>query len=263
MASRHAITLAGALALACAAAGPAFAGSVTDLGLSLEQVRALNAQLTAPIAAPGIAFGSPVGFGASWGQAYAGIGGQTLSEGSDSADGSATLGAGLGDSRRFLGVDVAMNVISLQEGFAEDGSWGFKFHHTFPFRAALAFGVDDTGGWGDAREQKSSSYLSYTQVVDLAPESPKRPLSLAFTLGAGRERFAEPGDDVGAFGSLALALHRQGSVIVDYHRGDLSLGASAVPFYRMPIVVTIGFINLTGQHADTEFAAGVGYLYHF
>ena len=251
-----------ALALVMAA-GTAHAGSVTDLGLSLEQVRALNAQLTAPIAAPGIAFGSPTGFGANWGQAYAGIGGQTASNSEDSLDGSALLGAGLGDSRRFLGLDATMNIISLQEGFAKDGSWGFKLHHTFPFRAAFAIGVDDTGGWGDAQQTKSSSYIAYTQVIDLAADSPKRPLSLALNLGAGRERYAEPGDSTGFFGSAALAVHRQGSVIVDYHRGDFSLGASAVPFYRMPIVISIGLINLTEEHADMEFAAGVGYLYHF
>jgi len=259
MATRHILTL----ALACAAAGPAFAGSVADLGLSLEQVRALNAQLTAPIAAPGIAFGAPTAFGASWGQAYAGIGGQTLSTGPDNLDGSALIGAGLGDSRRFLGLDVTMNIISLQEGFAEDGSWGFKAHHTFPFRAAFAVGIDDTGGWGDAKEQRSSTYAAYTQVIDLAPESPKRPLSLAFNLGVGKERYAEPGDSTGVFGSVALALHRQASVIVDYHRGDVGVAASVVPFYRIPLVVTAGFINLTEQNADMEFAAGVGYLYHF
>lgn len=259
MASRHVLTL----ALACAAAGPSFAGSVTDLGLSLEQVRALNAQLTAPIVAPGIAFGSPTGFGANWGQAYAGIGGQTLSNAEDDLDGSAVIGAGLGDSRRFLGLDAAVNIISLQEGLAKDGSWGFKVHHTFPFRAALAVGVDDTGGWGDAQGQNSSAYAAYTQVIDLAPDSPKLPMSLAINVGAGRKRFAEPGDDMSLFGSLALAVHRQGSVIVDYHRGDLSLGSSLVPFYRMPIVITLGLINVTEQYADMEFAGGVGYLHHF
>lgn len=258
MASRYAV----AVALAFAA-GPAVAGSVTDLGLSLEQIRALNAQLTAPVAAPGIAFGSPTAFGASWGQAFAGLGGQTISSGEENLDGSAVLGAGIGDPYRAIGVESVVNVISLQEGFAEDGSWGFKAHKVLPNRAGIAIGVDDTGGWGDAREQHSSTYAAYTQVIDLEPESPKRPLSLAFNIGAGNERFAEPGDDVGGFASVALALHRQGSVMVDYHRGDWGLGASIVPFYRIPLVVTAGFINLAERHADLEFAAGVGYLYSF
>ncbi len=258
MASRFAV----AFALACVA-GPAVAGSVTDLGLSLEQIRALNAQLTAPIAAPGIAFGAPTAFGASWGQAFAGLGGQTVSSGEDDLDGSAVFGAGILDPYRAVGVEAVMNVISLQEGFAEDGSWGFKVHRVLPNRAGVAIGVDDTGGWGDAREQHSSAYAVYTQVIDLEPQSPKRPLSLAFNIGAGNERFAEPGDDFGVIGSVALALHRQGSLIADYSRGELNLGASVVPFYRIPLVVTAGFINVTERNADLEFAAGVGYLYSF
>lgn len=259
MASRHAPLF----ALACLAAAPAFAGSVTDLGLSLEQVRTLNAQLTAPIAAPGIAFGAPTGFGAGWGQAFAGLGGQTISEGQDNLDGSGVLGVGLGDPQRAIGLEAVVNVISLQEGFAEDGSWGFKLHTTLPNRAAIAVGVDDTGGWGAATEQRSSAYAVYTQVIDLSPDTPKRPLSLAFNVGAGQERFAAPGDDVAPIGSVALSLHRQASVIADYSRGELNLAASVVPMYRIPLVVTAGFINVTERNADIEFAAGVGYLYSF
>jgi hypothetical protein len=259
MAFRHALVF----ALACAAAGPAFAGSVTDLGLTLEQVRTLNAQLTAPIAAPGIAFGAPTAFGAGWGQAFAGLGGQTVSVGEDDLDGSAVLGVGFGDPQRALGLEAVMNVISLQEGLAEDGSWGFKLHAALPHRAGIAVGVDDTGGWGDAKEQRSSAYAVYTQVIDLSPETPKRPLSLAFNVGAGQERFAPPGDDVAPIGSVALSLHRQASVIADYSRGELNLAASVVPMYRIPLVVTAGFINVAERNADMEFAAGVGYLYSF
>ncbi|MGH8442574.1 MAG: hypothetical protein ACRETF_06680 [Nevskiaceae bacterium] len=243
-------------------AGPAPASSIADLGLSLEQIRSLNAQLTAPIAAPGIAFGAPTGFGAGWGQAFAGLGGRTLAEGDQDLDGSALLGWGMGDPR-VLGLEAAMNIVSLSDGFAKDGSWGFKLHHSFPFRAAVSFGVDDAGGWGDASDTPSSTYLAYSQVVELNPDSPKRPLNLALTLGAGRERFAEPGKDLSAFGSVALHWHRQASVIADWHAGDLHLAVSVVPLYRMPLVATLGFINVTERFEPSDFAAGVGYLYQF
>ena len=253
-----------ALALVLATTGTAHAGSIADLGLSLEQVRALNAQLTAPIAAPGISFGTPTGFGAGWGQTFFGIGGQTLSVGEEDLDGSALAGFGVGDPNRFLGVETAVNVISLQEGFAEDGSFGFKVHRTFSsFRGALAVGVDDTGGWGDAKIQHSSTYAVYTQVIDLNPQAPKRPLSLAFTVGAGNERFAAPEDDVGALASVSLAWHRQASVIADWHGGELHAGVSFVPLYELPVVITAGFINVTERFSDTEFAAGLGYLHRF
>ncbi|MGH8482346.1 MAG: hypothetical protein ACRES8_07790, partial [Nevskiaceae bacterium] len=82
-----------ALALAVSA-GSAQASSIADLGLTLEQVRALNAQLTAPIAAPGIAYGSPTAYGAGWGQLFAGVGGQTVGTAEDDVDGSALAGFG-------------------------------------------------------------------------------------------------------------------------------------------------------------------------
>lgn len=260
---RHKLT--GALAL-LAIAGSAQAGSLSDLGLSLEQIRSLNAQLTAPVVAPGISFGSPTGFGANWGQAYAGIGGDTTPPGSPkSVDGSMLVGAGFGDARNIAGVDVAMTVISLQDSFGSDGNFSAKVHHSFEsLRSSLAIGIEDTGGWGFAKDRDSSTYASYTQVFDLSADTPKRPLSLVVTLGAGNERFTDPGKSgTGVFGAVALNWHRQSSVIADWTGRDLNAAISLVPLYRIPLVVTLGAINITQRFADTEFAGGIGYLYTF
>src|SRR5687767_8694375 len=116
----HSATRRGLTALALAAiAGSAHAGSITDLGLSLEQIRTLNAQLTAPVAAPGIAFGSPSAYCAGWGQLFAGVGGQTIESADEEVDGSAVLGFGLGDPNRYLALEAAMNVLSLTDSFAD------------------------------------------------------------------------------------------------------------------------------------------------
>lgn len=260
MGIRHNLPCAVALA---AVAGAAQAGSITDLGLSLEQVRALNAQLTAPVAAPGIAFGSPTAYGAGWGQAFAGIGGQTVDEPNSEVDGSALLGFGLGDPNRYLAFEAAMNVVSLTDSFGDAGSWGFKLHHTFGDRSALAVGVADTGGWGDAEQTRTSTYLAYSRAMDLEPSNPRRALTLAWNVGVGNEAFADPDEDVGVFGSVALSWHRQSSVIADYNGRDLGLAVSAVPFYRIPIVVTAGLVNVTGRYEDLQFAGGIGYLHSF
>jgi hypothetical protein len=260
MSIRRTLPLALALTLA---AGAAQASSIADLGLTLEQVRALNAQLTAPIAAPGIAFGSPTAFGAGWGQAFMGAGGQTISNGEEDLDGSALVGVGFGDPYSYFAFEAAMNVVSLTEGFGTDGNWSFKFHHTFADRSALAVGLHETAGWGEASATNSSPYAAYTRVFELAPQSYKRPLTLALNAGVGKERFAGIGDDFGAFGSVALAWHRQASVIADFNGRDLGVAISVVPMYRVPLVVTAGFINLTERYEDIEFAAGVGYLHSF
>lgn len=256
-------SLALALAAAAAAAGSAQANSIVDLGLTLEQVRALNAQLTAPIAAPGIAFGSPTAYGAGWGQSFAGIGGQTVSTAEDDVDGSALLGFGLGDPHRYIALEAAMNVVSLTEGLGQDGNWSFKFHRTFRDRSALALGFHETAGWGDASETHTSTYLAYSTVMEIDPAQLKRPLTLAVTAGVGNERFADPDEDFGGFGSFALSWHRQSSVILDCNGREFGLAVSVVPMYRIPLVFSAGLINLTERYADMEFAAGVGYLHSF
>lgn len=246
-----------------ATAGAAQGSSITDLGLSAEQVRALNAQLTAPIAAPGIAFGSPTAYGAGWGQVFAGIGGQTVDEPNSDVDGSALVGFGIGDPNRYIGLEAAINIVSLTNRFGDAGSWGFKVHHTFADRSALAVGLADVGGWGDAKETDATTYVAYSRVLELEPGSPKRPLALAWNVGVGNESVAEPDADIGVFGSVALAWHRQASVIADFDGRDLGLGVSGVPFYRIPLVVTAGLVNVTGRYEDLQFAGGVGYLHSF
>lgn len=254
-----------ALVLALAAGSAHAGGTLADLGLTLDQVRDLNAQLTAPIVAPGIAFGSTTGFGAGWGQLYAGVGGETLPSGSDKpVDGSALFGLGLGDSRRAIALDMSMNVISLQNNFGDSGNWNFKLHRALPGRSSLAVGVEDTGAWGDAQQRGSSTYVAYSKVFDLEPETPKRPLNVAVTLGTGNERFADPDKGGwGAFGAVALAWHRQSTIIADWNGRDLNAAVSLVPMYRVPLIVTLGAINLTERYEKAEFSGGIGYLYQF
>lgn len=258
--------LALAAGMAAAISTSAQAATVADLGLSLEQIRSLNAQLTAPIAAPGIAFGSPVGYGASWGQLFAGVGGQTIPPGNEyDVDGSMLVGFGVGDPDRYAGLELSSTIISLRNDFGEDGNYNAKLHRSLPWRASVAVGVEGAEGWGDATDAQESVYGVYTQSFELMPNSPRHPLPLILNVGVGDERFVDPGEDgVGAFGSLAIHPHRQLSVIADYTGRDTNAALSFVPFRRMPLVVTLGAINLGERLGnDVEFAGGVGYLYQF
>jgi hypothetical protein len=250
-----------------AAALPAHAQvDLSKLGLSRAQIVALNAQLTAPAVAPAIAFGSPVGFGAAWGQAYFGLGGQTVPKSHPhDVDGAATLGFGLGDPERYVGLDTAITAISVYEGLAEDGNVNFKLHRGVGRRASIAVGVDNVAPWGAADTGADPGYYGvYTQVFELSPATPRTPWALAMNVGVGNERFADVGDDVGLFASLAIAPVRRASFIVDWTGRDLNAAVSMIPFHTLPFVVTLGFINLTeNNNVDTEFAGGLGWLWQF
>jgi hypothetical protein len=259
---------AAAVTLACFAAKPANAVNVSELGLSEAQVRALNAQLTAPVIAPGISFGSPIAFGASWGQMFAGVGGQTIPKTSrnEGLDGSITMGFGLGDPFGYVGLETVASVISVNNDFGEDGNVNFKLHRALPWQGAVAVGVDNSPSWGAAERVDESYYGVYTQVVNLAPDSPENSLPLAFNVGVGDGRFVDDPrhDDVGVFGSIAIVPLRQVSLIVDYTGRDTNVAVSLVPLRQRPIVLTLGAVNLgERRQRDVEFAGGIGYLHRF
>jgi len=258
--------IAAAAVLASLLTPPAHAVGVNEIGLSADQIRSLNAQLTAPAAAPGIAFGSPVAYGADWGQIFGGIGGQTIPPGGQhSVDGSMLLGLGLGDSQRWAGVEVSSTIISLTDSIGDAGAWNAKVHRSLSGRASIALGVEDAAGWGDASRTNTSTYVVYTQALDLAPQSARAPMPLVFNVGVGDERFADPGSNsFGLFGSVSVHPHRQLSVIADWTGRDLNAALSLVPLRAWPVVLTLGAINLTGRFdKDAEFAGGLGFLYQF
>jgi hypothetical protein len=258
---------AGATAL-LAIALPAAAADISQLGLSQSQVDALNAQLTAPVVSPGIAFGSPVAFGVAWREAFVAVGGNTISHPSgnqDRLDGSAAVGVGLGNPVTFIGLEAVATAISFKDNFGEDGDLSLKLHRVLPGRAGIAVGVDNTSRWGAPKSTKAGTYLAFTKVFDVG-DMAYSPTPISFNIGLGNGRFARPGhnNEVGVFGSMAVAPWRQVSFIADYDGRDGNAGVSIVPFARMPLVVTVGAINIGRRYGkDTEFAGGVGYLFSF
>lgn len=253
-----------AAAVVAAVSAPVHAVSLENLGLTHEQVRSLNAQLTAPATAPGLAFGSPIAFGAAFGQAYAGIGGETTPPGApDDVDGSAFVGLGLGNANSAVGLEAAATFISLRDSFGEDGEFNAKLHRAIGKRGAIAVGAEGLGGWGAAKNKDESLFAAYTQVFDLAGDMARHPFLLSVNVGVGNERFVDPGDDgVGVFGGISLTPIRRLSVIADWTGRDLNAGLSVVPIQRLPLVITLGAVNLTERLGrDVEFAGGLGYLF--
>lgn len=257
---------AAALMLGTTSAHAQRAASLTaaDLGLTEAQLQSLLQGSNAPSVAPGIVFGSPTAFGADWGTAGIGIGGATLPKSSDDDyDGSAGFVLGLGDANTFIGVETIVSVVSLKESFGEDGSVAFKAHTNLPGGMAIAVGLENTLRWGEAEQGESSVYIAGSKVLDLDPGSDVLPL--AITLGLGDNRFNDPGESgANVFGALALIPHEQFSLIADYAGTGLNLGVSIVPIRAVPLIVSLGFVNVTERNeGDSEFAGGIGYSFSF
>ncbi|WP_158608504.1 hypothetical protein [Stagnimonas aquatica] len=244
-------------------AGPQAASALqlSELGLSPEQIKALLAQAKAPVASPGIAFGSPVAFGAGWGEVGVGAGGSTRPKGrSPTLDGGASVVVGVGNPKSAVGLESAVNIISIGEDPGHDGNVNLKLHTSLSRFSAMAVGVENVARWGTAKKTRTSTFVAYSQLVPLPWNGPR---ALAFNIGLGDNRFSKGGEGTQLFGGMAVFVHPQVSLIADYNGIELNGGVSWVPFRRWPLTINLGAINLTENTAGTEFSGGVGYSFRF
>lgn len=243
--------------------------SVDELPEGLRQL--VLAVATQPKGAPGVAFGSPVAFGAREGDVYFGM---NLASGgnqnfiADDLDGGAAFGFGLGDPDRFVGLEIGVNIISTVGTFGEDGSMFAKVHRNLGNNNAVAFGAENFMRWGAAGGGQTSIYAAYSHAF-VTRSDPMNPGVLMVNVGLGNRRFTNLGDedDMGGFVSLGYNITRQFSVIADYTGQVTNLGVSWVPFRTSSFSILLGATNLGGRTTgafptgDTELALGVGWSY--
>lgn len=211
-------------------------------------------------ASPAVAFGSPIGFGFNWGQVGIGIGGQTLPKGdTNHVDGSMGVAAGFGDSRNTVGVELTANIISLRDNFGQDGSFNAKIHRMLDNTTSVAIGAESFGGYGAARDARTSGYAALTKVFYAG-----MPVVVNAGIGSDRFRSVTPTHRYGAFGSIAVIPTERLSLVVDFTGVDTNAGISVVPLASLPLTLTVGYVNLSeNQGLTREFAGGAGYLVRF
>lgn len=228
---------------------------------------------SAPNSYAGATFGSPMAFGMDFGGIGLGVYGQTLPDEldtSDDFDGSAALVFGLGDADKYVGLETAVISSSLtgsggEDKFGEAGGLGFKLHTNLPGGAAVAIGVIGTGRWGEAEDNNESSvYANATKVFSVDTGTRKHALVANIGIGDGAFNSSVSDDGVNAFGSLAFYLTRQLSLIVDQTGRFTNAGVSAAPFRGIPLVVTLGAVNIGERFgSDTQFGGTLGYTFSF
>ena len=227
-------------------------------------------QIEFPQAVPSSTFLVPSAYGADWGDAYIGVAGSTGGDESARTDGSAALGIGFGNARRNVGLEVGVGIISL-DGFADDGIVGFKLHRIFPRAGNLAVAAGWTNPikWGNANDAEDTFYGVATKQFRLRPNASNQ-LPLTASLGVGTGTFRSVGaidaDDngVNVFGSAGLRVIPQVSVISSWNGTGLGLATSVVPIRRVPLVLTLGVSDVTGNTDEgAEFQGSLGYAIRF
>jgi hypothetical protein len=264
----------------CTNLGPvALAGSllVASVALSAQDVDSIRASYTLALPSsvateripfwitPGSSSGTPTAYGAELGDVFFGASYQARTRFTRLDDGDIYLGFGLGNPRDNLGVElVYTSFTTVRHGFFRQGSLSFKLHRQLPGRIAIAYGWEDAIH-GSRLDGGTSMYGVVTSSIPLRkdPDSPLSGLTLSGGLGNGRfqsERaFSENRHGVNGFGSVGLRLFKPLALIADWTGQDLMLGASIVPFRRLPLFITPSYADVTGSAGDgARFVIGAG-----
>ncbi|MBD2296270.1 hypothetical protein H6G06_23005 [Anabaena sphaerica FACHB-251] len=220
-----------------------------------------------PPSSPGITMLTPSAYGKSWGRASFGAGLQSRARFTDTADGALGVGIGFGDAKKSVGLDVNIGVVDISS--FEDGNISFKLHRQLPADFAVAVGVKNFVTFGDT-DGGTSGYGVITKMFRLQDSNSKPFSRLYVSAGVGGGQFRSESDisnkidSVGIFGSVALKIAQPVNAIVEWSGQDLALGLSVAPFKKIPLVITPGISDITGNAGDgTRFILGIGYSISF
>ncbi|MHB0949466.1 MAG: hypothetical protein ACYC4J_10435 [Gemmatimonadaceae bacterium] len=221
-------------------------------------------------AAPGIAIGTPTGYGANWGDGFVGAGYQNRVRFTDNVDdGAVVAGIGFGNARDNLGLEIAATSVStVRRGFGKDGTISAKVHRVMPRNWGIAVGAENLVNWGNTDPGDPSIYAALSKVIHLRNQDGDPFSAFTFNVGAGNGRFQQWSDfaagknGIYPFASAAIRILRPVSVIGDWSSGELAAGLSIAPFRWVPLVITPAIVDITNKANDTyggrRFSIGVG-----
>jgi hypothetical protein len=242
----------------------------------LLKVREIPEPSTAS-SAPSSSLGIPTGFGAQWGNAWLGGAYGSSRLFNPSSDGSIGLGIGFGDARNLVGLEVFTGIFNLSGSensiggsAGSGGAVGFKLHRLLDVRGYFSAGLGMTNAirWG-TQNTYGGDYDTYFGVVtgrfDLQ-EGQENPLPLIISAGLGTGAFRSLGalnaneQNVNVFGSVALRVIPEVSLISTWTGSQLNLGTSLAPFRNFPLVLNLGAGDVTGAYPQgTRFIMSLGY----
>lgn len=213
---------------------------------------------------PAVAYGIPTGFGAD-GRDVFGAGGlqRGLRYAPDFTDGAVFAGMGLGDGRRYVGVELTVAVVDLVKETLKDGTLGVKIHRRVGEAWSVAAGIENMVVMGTT-DGGTSAYGVASGTIPLRWATPWFQ-QLTVTAGVGDGRFngvdsVRRGDNgINVFGSAALQVRPRISILATWTGQDLNVGWSVAPFAQLPLVVTPVLLDLSGYAGSPpRFALSTG-----
>lgn len=212
--------------------------------------------------------GIPSAFGADWGDAFISASLAGADRLRAEADGSLSMGFGLGDAQRAVGVELTYNLQSIRR-FGENGGFDAKVHrHVYSddtTQVAAAVGVNNFASYGANTAGTSSSVYGVVSAARLLqPEHPVNRLPITTTLGAGSGYFSGDNSDVGIIAGVGLQLHPQFSLNTAWSGAGLNVGASIVPEPTIPLTLNLLYGDIgNNTRAGSVAVLSIGYGFNF
>lgn len=230
--------------------------------------------------APGVSTASPLAFSPDWRDVFVGVGYQANTRNDDGDDGSLAVGAGFGNARDAVGLEVVLiSVSTYLWGSSPQTTASFKVSHLLPGNSAMAVGVEgiDVGKKSGA---DPNWYAVASRVLPVRKGGNEAALfsQVTMSIGAGNGRFCRAeGTTVGrtttfatkdcaanVFASAGIRANQYVGLVVDYTGQDINLGVSLTPFRKYPFVITPAVVDLAGLANDVpRFSLGAGFAMHF
>jgi hypothetical protein len=216
--------------------------------------------------APSFTFNNPAGFGADNGRIFLNGSYQSRTRYTNTSDGEATIGIGLGDAVNAIGVELSYSINSFgtSQNFG-NGGFNAKIHKRFG-DSSLALGWNrfaSINTRGNSDYPTNSYYAAATTVLRTGDSLDSLFSRVALTAGVGGGQFLEERlsgssnpTGVGVFGSAAVRIARPLSAIVEWTGQDLAAGLSLVPVESFPFVINAGFRDISGAGSSDPLNAG-------
>ncbi len=208
-----------------------------------------------PKSSPAFAIFNPVGFGADKNLVFFSLDYQARTRYTNTSDGEAGLGIGLGDARESVGVELSYSINSFGTSSSfGSGAFNAKVHKRIAEDTAVAVGWNQFLKIG-ASDYPNNSYYAVGTKILRTREDINDPFSrLALTAGVGSGVFL-PFDEspssnnrsgLNVFGSVGVRIARPVSAVVEWTGQDLAAGVSIAPFENFPLVITPAFRDIAG-----------------
>jgi hypothetical protein len=236
---------------------------------------------------PSLTFATPSAFGANWGDVFLGASAATQGKARSQPDGSISMGFGLGDARKLIGLELGYNIGSIKK-FAYNGTFDLKVHRVVYVpnlnqdnpQKEVATGWDSlkdnttiavAGGWKSFAQhvklesvRPSSAYGVVTSYSLLKPNNPVNTMPISVSVGAGGGDFRKGDASTGVFAGVGAQVHPQIGVGMGWSGVGFNLGASFVPVPTIPLTVNAIGADLTDTSVGgTVFVLTVVYGFNF